>query len=167
MKTLIDHPTVKTHLASYPVTLLTIDKRQTILTSEPEGLTLVLKAGYELTAETCFKHNPPTPYEIEHAITLVEDEIMLIAKQLPASTQLITSDKIIHDIALLSDVHQSEVMVLSIEALERTFNRFADIVSGRPATQENLPAEHEFATSLLILRELMHHLRFEQITIIN
>ena len=57
-------------------------------------------------------------------------------------------------------------MSLAVKQLERIFNHLADIVSG-PISQDNLPDILEFAATLLILREFMYHLRFNQIQIMN
>lgn len=54
-------------------------------------------------------------------------------------------------------------MELSIDALERTFDRLTSVALGRPASQEGLPDDKPFAATLLILRELMHHLQFASI----
>ena len=35
-----------------------------------------LAIGWALTAEACFRHEPPTPAELERAIEVVEDELM-------------------------------------------------------------------------------------------
>jgi hypothetical protein len=45
------------------------------------------------------------------------------------------------------------------------FDRMAAISMGRPAGQDTLPAGAAFRATLLILREFMHHLQFQSITL--
>jgi hypothetical protein len=62
-----------------PVTLLHIGASETIAASgtasEPEA-SLLLRVGYKQIAGKCFRHNPPTPYELGGAINLTEDEVV-------------------------------------------------------------------------------------------
>jgi hypothetical protein len=43
-------------------------------------------------------------------------------------------------------------------------NRQVSVSQGRPASQESLPTDASFFAALLMLREFMHHLHFEQVT---
>jgi hypothetical protein len=150
-------------------TLLLINVEETLVLSgnhhaqPPTRITLPL--GSQKTARDYFHHQPPTPMEIETAINTVEDIIIPLHHHISPSSILLTTDNLIKQVALLSGVAQASVMLLSLEAMEQVFNRFADIVSGRPATLDLLPDSPEFAATLLILREWMHHLRFEKIYI--
>ena len=127
----------------------------------------VLNLGYQKTADDFFRRHPPTPLEIETAINTVEDEIIPLHTQIDSSSLLVTTDTMIVQIAILAGIPKATVMLLSLDAMERVFNRFADIVSGRPASQDTLPDTRAFAATLLILREWMHHLRFESIHIVS
>jgi len=49
--------------------------------------------------------------------------------------------------------------------MEQLFSRLAAIVSGRPASTDVLPTDNKFAATLLVLREVMHHLGFMDVTI--
>ena len=134
--------------------------------SEPEHQ-IILKIGYQKTAREFFWHHPPTPLEIETAINMVEDEIIPLHTKVDSSSILVTTDSTIEQIALLAGIAKRSVMMMSLDAMEQVFNRFADIVSGRPVSQDTLPDSLEFAATLLILREWMHHLRFEYIIILR
>lgn len=46
-----------------------------------------------------------------------------------------------------------------------TFQRLSAVSLGRPISLEGLPASADFAATLLILREFMHHLGFASITL--
>jgi exopolyphosphatase/pppGpp-phosphohydrolase len=151
-----------------PMVLLNIGADHTALAVGHElgpPATLVLAIGSQKTAREFFKHAPPSPLEIEDAIQTVEDEVIRARALLPTESVLVTSDVGIREIALHSGVADAALMRLPLESMERTFDRFASVSSGRPAVQEGLPATASFAATLLILREFMHHMRFSEIAI--
>ena len=128
---------------------------------------LALAIGSEKTARAFFKHTPATPLELETAIETVENEVMRVRPLIPEGTTLYTTDAAVREIALLSGVGDAAQMRLSVEAMERTFDRLTLVAGGRPASHEGLPASTTFAATLLILREFMHHLQFSSITVMN
>jgi exopolyphosphatase/pppGpp-phosphohydrolase len=152
-----------------PLVLLHIDAEQTGVavgqTAEPAAW-LALAIGAESTSREHFRHNPPSPLELENAIVTVEDEVTRARALIPAGARLVTSDALIREIALLSGVNGSGTLQLSLEAMERCFERLAQLSMGRPASSDNLPSNTPFAATLLILREFMHHLQFEAITVL-
>ena len=132
---------------------------------KPEKLWL-LDIGTEKSAHKFFKHNPPTPGEVENAIAIVEDEVMPLHKLLDPTSILYSSDKRIHQIATQTiSSEQKNRVILSRSDMENIFNRLAAIISGRPASTDTLPTDNSFAATLLILREVMHHLGFKEIVI--
>jgi len=135
----------------------------TLHTGAAPATTLTLAVGAERTAHVYFHHNPPSALEMETAIAAVEDEVMPALRQLPAGLALHTADAAVRTIAQLAGVSEGPRMVLSIEAMEACFDRLAAVVQGRPSTQDVLPTDNDFAATLLILRELMHHLGFDRI----
>jgi exopolyphosphatase/pppGpp-phosphohydrolase len=146
--------------------MLHIGDAQTTLCFEIDGAastTLTLALGAQTTARTHFRHNPPSALEMENAIAAVEDLVMPLHRQLPPGLALHTHDAAVRTIARLSGVPEGARMELSIDALEDCFNELAAWVQGRPASQGRLPQDHPFAATLLILRELMHHLGFASI----
>jgi len=152
------------------MTLLHIDAENTVVTvrrpSDPSA-TLALALGSQKTARDHFKHTPPSPLEVENAIVAVEDEVTRAKAMIPPGSGLFTADANVREIARHSGVVDAASMRLSVEAVERTFDRFAAVSLGRPATHEGLPDNAGFAATLLILREFMHHLQFAQITILE
>jgi exopolyphosphatase/pppGpp-phosphohydrolase len=134
--------------------------------AEPDWLKL-LPMGAEQTARTQFRRSPPTPLDLENAIQAVEDLVMPLHRQIPAGAQLASTDAALHEIASLSGVAPSEPLLLSLEAMERCFNRLAAVVEGSPAAQQGLPDSNPFAARLLILREVMHHLQFGQLLLLH
>jgi exopolyphosphatase/pppGpp-phosphohydrolase len=126
--------------------------------------TLTLAMGSQRTAREFFRHTPPSPLELENAIATVEDEVTRARTLAQPHPRLYTSDASIRAIAALSGVTLGDRMELSLEAMERSFDRLTSISLGKPAAQMSLPADNGFAATLLILREFMHHLQFASIT---
>lgn len=122
-----------------------------------EHITHVLKLGSKKLAQDYFKHNPPSDFEMEAAIVEVEDEIALAQKLIYPGAILFTKDSAIREMALLAGVTQSREINFKIEVLEELFRRTTS-----PLGYTN---DLEFAATLLILREFMHHLGFSAILI--
>jgi hypothetical protein len=130
---------------------LHIGERETSVTlaaDMPSGETLTLPLGFAGIAAAHFRHDPPSEAEMENA----------------AGSALRSADPALREIALLAGVAPAPAMVLSTEAMERVFDRLAAVVTGSSAARQGIPAGREFAATLLILREFMHHLRFTSIT---
>lgn len=124
-----------------------------------------LSIGYETISQNIFRHNPPTSSEVEEAIMVTEDQIMNASREhIFNKCQIITSDTIVKEIASNRDKYEKDKIV-NLHEVEAVFSRFAAIVCGRPASLDDLPLNNKFTASLLILRELMHHLNFNEIAI--
>ncbi len=123
--------------------------------------------GSERTAQQYFKTTPPTPRALENAIQLVEDVVMPLRAVIPREAQLFSMDAGIREIALLAGAAPSEPLHLSLEAMERVFNRLAAVVEGSSAVYQGLPESNHFAATLLILREFMHHLQFAHLLVLH
>lgn len=143
---------------------ITPDKSQFIHPKQASIITLPI--GYANLAQRHIHHSPATPYEIENVIMLVEDEIMLKQKQIDRSRILVSDDAQIVKIAHFAQLGQDSPILLR-EQVEVLFNRVADLISGRPLAQDPLPMEAPFILTLLILRELLHHLGFERIIVLT
>ncbi len=145
---------------------LHIGAQQTTVTrSGDTPATLALALGSQKTATEYFRHTPPTPGELENAIMAVEDEVTRARTLVAGHGTLQTTDAAIRGIAVLAGVVVQAEMQLSVEAVERSFDLLAALVQGRPASSAGLPNTAEFAATLLILREFMHHLQFAAIRI--
>jgi exopolyphosphatase/pppGpp-phosphohydrolase len=136
-------------------------------TGAEAALLLPLPLGLERTAAEHFKTTPPTPLALENAIMVVEDVVMPLRRYLRQGAPLLCADAAVRELAQVCGVPAMPAMRLSLEALERGFNRFCNVVQGTPAAHEGLPADNRFATALLIVREFMHHLQFADITVIE
>lgn len=151
-----------------PLTQLHIGDRQTVITSgrgDQAEKTIALAIGSELTSAAFFRHQPPTPLELESAIMAVEDEIARARTMVIDGSTLLTHDPALREIALIAGLPDQRVLTLSIEQVEKTFDRLAAVSLGRPAAHESLPHSVAFAATLLILREFMHHMSFASLTI--
>jgi exopolyphosphatase/pppGpp-phosphohydrolase len=155
-------------LGGTSITVLHIGEEQTAVatgtTTEPDAV-LLLSIGSKRTAADFFKHTPPTPGELENAIMVVEDEVTRLRAITKADSTLFTSDAAIREIAIISGVPDRSELILTIEAMERSFEKLAAITLGKPASSAGIPANPAFAATLLIVRELMHHLQFASVTV--
>ena len=160
----------RSHAEGVPITVISIGPKQTHLVcgkSITVEATISLDIGSQKTSADHFKHRPPTPGEMEDAIMSVEDEIAEVPVALLAGSNLFATDNAIHEIALVAGLAHQPAMLLSIAEVERTFDRLTYVLEGRPASSEGLPESSEFGTTLLILREFMHHLGFSSITVVS
>ena len=124
--------------------------------------------GTKKTVRDFFKRFPPTPGEVENAINFVEDEVMPLHKLLTPDSGIYSTDERIREIIQYTvfEKNQDE-LILSRVSMESVFSRLAAIITGLPASQDVLPASNTFVATLLILREVMHHLGFTEISIIK
>ena len=97
----------------------------------------------------------------------VENEIAQAPAARLAGSNLFTTDDAVRQIALVAGQAHQPTMFLSIAEVERTFDRLTYVLEGRPMSSEGLPENSEFGTTLLILREFMHHLGFSSITVVS
>lgn len=133
---------------------------------EPEQV-LTLAIGSSRTASGFFRHNPPAPIELENAIMVVEDEVTRARELAVGRAALYSTDEVIHDIARIAGCPDQAVRVLTIAQVEALFDQFAARSEGRPSSQVELPDDPKFSATLLILREFMHHLRFDAIKLVR
>jgi exopolyphosphatase/pppGpp-phosphohydrolase len=134
----------------------------------PEAdLVKLLPMGSERTTREYFKTTPPTPLGVEHAIQVVEDVVMPLRSVIPREALLYSADASLREIALLAGAGPAEPLLLTLDAMERLFDRLSAVVQGSPASHQGLPESNTFAATLLILREFMHHLQFARIEVLH
>ena len=126
----------------------------------------LLPMGTEDVARTQFRNTLPTPLAMENAIQVVEDRVMPLRSAIARGALLFSTDAGVLEIALLSGL-ASDAPQLSLEDMERCFNRLVAVVEGSTAAQQGLPTSNAFAARLLILREFMHHLQFAHIALLD
>jgi exopolyphosphatase/pppGpp-phosphohydrolase len=137
------------------------ERHTTLARGADAGVTLDI--GPQRVAEEFFGHELPTPQELERAIDVVEDEVMRARSMHANGGELITTDATLR----LFAIAEANVPTLTIDAVERLFQRLASASLGDPSAMRGLPAGREAAAALLILRELMHHLGFGAVTWID
>lgn len=134
---------------------------------------LCLPLGGAGTARQFFRGAIPAPLELENAIAAVEDEVHIAHRQLQGLLPQgqvwapWSADAALQRLATLAGVPPGPHRVLTLDAMERLFNRLAAVSEGRPAAQEGLPNDPAFAGTLLVLRELMHHLPFASLVLVE
>jgi hypothetical protein len=113
-----------------------------------------------------FRHRPPSALELESAIAYVEDAVMPLAKVLPPSTKLVSSDAIASRLLALSQGAPGPAAgVLTLQQVEHVFGELAAVSLGRPSSSSGVPTDGPFVSWVLVLREFMHHLGFGEISI--
>lgn len=121
-----------------------------------------------LTAEEIvgrfFRTDPPSPLAVEMAIEAVEEQVMQAHSIVPEASAV-----------RWTATHAQRVMAwaaaspgnpnpegaapteVSVEQVEALFNRLVGRIEGRPATSDPVPTDAEFAATVLIVREFLHH----------
>lgn len=137
---------------------LEITAQGTCFTSPDGAATTVLPVGHDGPGAMALRGAPPRPAALEEAIMVVEDALMAALPGLPRGVdQVRLSGAAGARVATaLSLVDPSAA--LSRDALEEAFRTLAAVAEGRPAGSAGLPLDAAFAATLLILREVMHHL---------
>jgi exopolyphosphatase/pppGpp-phosphohydrolase len=132
--------------------ILRIEADQTTVGSRALGI------GWSTVARDYLRHDPPSPLELENAVAAIEDEIALAARSGIAVDPVVgTTEQTVRDIALAAGIAPAGEMVLTIDAVENAFERLT-----RPP---GIPGDRRFAATLVILREVMHHLRIGSVVV--
>jgi hypothetical protein len=124
-----------------------------------DGGVITLGPSPAALVDACFRHDPPTAAELEHAIDVVEDAIMAANAPRSPGAGLTTLEPTLRRLPGLEVVGAS----LGRDAVEALFQQLASIALGMPNPGEAVVADREVAAALLITRECMHHLGFESI----
>lgn len=105
----------------------------------------------------------PSAAALEMAIMQVEDAISTNWPQRLALDTVYSSDAELRQLATLCGLPDTAGSRLARQQVEALFSRLANAVEGGSAA--GLPDSRNFTGSLLILRELMHHLDIAAITL--
>lgn len=135
--------------------------------AQPEQVS-VLPLGLQALADRFFPAGRLSERLIEHAIAEVEDIVMPWHGKLPSAANLFTDDEDVAELARWAGMpEESGSWRLTTEAVEQLFNRWAALAQGRPVSQDPLPTTARFSVTLLVLREWLHHLGFDGITVLH
>ena len=124
---------------------------------------LSLAMGSSRTAAQCFGHSPPSPGELEAAIMVVEDALSRVPALAANQAKVVVPAVFIEAIGRSAGATDGFAGILSLDQVERLFDLLAALSMGRPAASAGIPGDPAFAATLLILRESMHHLKFESV----
>lgn len=111
-----------------------------------------------------FRRDPPTALDLETAIEGIEEAISALGT-LRADPVLTADDPVLRQLAAAAGLDVRSDALLAIEAVERLFTRLAAGSSGALATADAVPAGRRPAAMLVLLRELMHHLRLQAVCV--
>jgi hypothetical protein len=118
---------------------------------------VVIAVGVRDLAERLFRHDPPTPHEIEQAIDRVEDALAATGLRQAVRGDLLTRESQLHSVLGLTATGDR----LTRDAVELRFQHIALTSLGHSGLRNELQADRVDAAVLLILRECMHHLGYD------
>ena len=142
-------------MSSPPLTIIRFDEDRTVL-SDGGSPPVVLNVAAVHIATRLFRHDPPTPGEIEQAIDWVEDALAITGLKQTERGDLVIDSPMMFEQLQLRDVGGR----MTRDELEARFQRLASISLGHPRAQDDPPTGPMAAALLLILRECMHHLGY-------
>jgi hypothetical protein len=126
-------------------------------------LVVELPLGVESLVLACFHQSQPGPVELERAIDLVEDALDGVSVQ-PGLRTLATCDPALFALAQLEGYPLGiGSWGMTRDHVENIFQHMASASFRIPDPSRELLSVKEDWARLLILRELMHHLSFEDV----
>lgn len=106
-------------------------------------------------------HAPPTPEDVEHAIELVEDALMPLARHIaPESVLFVDAGSLREAYRGPATKEGGATFSLSIAEVEMLFAHLAAVVQGRPVASTGVQPTKAFAWHLIVVREAVHHWDF-------
>jgi hypothetical protein len=123
-----------------------------------------IEAGYEAMRSRHFGRARLDAGALERAIEWTEDQIQAAHAAVPAGARLCTSESDVRLIARAAGL-SADAPLLHVDAVEQTFSRLVLQAFGQSPHQEDLPDEPRVFATVVLLREMLHHLRFGQIQI--
>jgi len=126
-----------------------------------------IEVGHEVMGALFFKGDALDAASLERAIEWTEDRIQAATTHLPVGARLYTSAADLHELARVGGVSAGSRRELHVDAVEQTFSRLVMQSMGQSSPQELLPATARFYATVVFVRELMHHLHFPLITVLD
>jgi len=145
---------------SPPPVRLRMEAQTTVLEFD-DGRSVTLPVGARGLADTVLRHDAPTPAELERAIDLVEDALTGLHAVRGDGRGLAASGALLPALPGL----ETRGSGLAQEQVEMLFQRLASRALGTPIPAAELPHGRDVAAALVILRECMHHLGFDNVTV--
>lgn len=103
--------------------------------------------------------DPPRPIQLEAAIAEVENHVMAAAHEAAGIGRLVLPPATFAQILRMTAL--AGVPRLSLEQLEAAFNTLVAVAEGRPAGSSGIATDTASVATLVLVRELMHHLVLE------
>lgn len=129
--------------------------------SLPLSLAALLEAG--------LRPFPPSERALEQAIASTEDALMpwIPALRLDSLEFVECTDAVLAPLPDLLGYPRQPICELDIEEVERAFNQLAQVAAGMPAKSVGLPELPDFVAALVVVRELMHHVGWGQLRLLE
>lgn len=124
-----------------------------------------IEAGYEAMRSRYFGQPRLDAAALERAVEWTEDQIQAAHAAIPPGARLCTSESDVHLIAKAAGL-SADAPMLHVQAVEQIFSRLVLQAFGQSPHQEDLPDEPRVFATAVLLREMLHHLRFGQIELI-
>lgn len=144
------------------VLTLLLDDEATCLVA-PGSSPLRIAPGVEALVRRHLSGQAPLAYAMESAIAAIEDELARVPRDMHRHPMISRSQHLI-EMARFACLDNGGV--LRRDGVEQLFARQAAVALGRPEAQERLPDSRSFVASVLLTRELMHHLDIDAITLL-
>ncbi len=126
-----------------------------------------MEMGYAAMEALFFKNGRLDAGSLERAIEWTEDRIQSAHIQVPTGAQLHTRDADVRELARVSGLDVAAHPLLHVDAVEQTFSRLVMQSMGQAAPQDALPTTARLYATVVLIRELMHHLHFPQIQLLD
>lgn len=108
----------------------------------------------------CFAHQPPSGADLERAIELIEDALARLGWPLAKSaTLMLTGD--------WPAVWRDHDSPCHWQAVESMFSDLSRVAEGQPASTIDWPTDGASVASVVLVRELMHHLGATQALMVD
>lgn len=119
--------------------------------------------------EASLQHFPPSERAMELAIASTEDALMpwIPALRLDSLEVLECADAVLAPLPSVLGYPQQAIVDLDIDEVERAFNQLAQVAAGMPAKSLGVPERPDFVAALVVVRELMHHVGWEQLRLLE
>ena len=138
------------------ISFLYIDNGRLIKNSE-------LPLGSERIIRDFFKRDVPSEAEVEYAINFIEDELMSDKDLINGGEKLYLPG----EMTTLLNLREEKDESLSRQTVEEIFTTYALVSMGRSPVYDSVDMNRENYAKLLVLREILHHLNFEDLRFIE
>lgn len=105
----------------------------------------------------------PSPVAIENAIQVVEDQIERVAPHVPAGTRLVMSADALAPLQRGGAIAGLQQGAIALEQIEREYQSLAARSMGAPSARAFGFDDPSGDALVLVLREILHHLRLDAV----